>query len=130
MRPGTSDIFKHVDGGRSGTERVFTTNTAGHIAGVRFKPDAWSSHCNILKGGNPAPRGRDLYMGYQKKFLKEIPPLQPPPPHFNLKPLPTHRFHGCIRSVASVRCNMAAERPPSSLEKSRKEKECLLLVMA
>ena len=94
MRPGTSDIFKHVDGGRSGTERVFATNTAGHIAGVRFKPDAWSSHCNILKGGNPAPRGRDLYMGYQKKFLKEIPPLQPPPPTLTLNLCPPIDFTG------------------------------------
>ena len=106
MRPGTSDIFKHVHGGRSGTERVFATNTAGHTAGVRCtvpsianrtEPDAWSSHCDILKGGTPAPRGKDLDMGYQKKFLKEIPPLQTPP-HLNLKPLPTHRFHGCIVS--------------------------------
>jgi len=45
-------------------------------------------------------------MGYQKKFLKEIPPLQTPP-HLNLKPLSTHRFYGCIVS-RSVRCNMAA----------------------
>ena len=31
MRPGTSDIFKHVHGGRSGTERVFATNMTSFL---------------------------------------------------------------------------------------------------